>query len=1039
MKKRLLSIATLVLFGYTGVYAQDWTEMMKAQDKNVHDVQAAFKQWYSQHPVSKEDITESKDKDALNAGPAEENEEDGNYMLFRRWEWIEAARTYPSGNRPNKEALASEYQNFLAARQSERANNVGRIQSSARWSYAGISARPTGGGVGRLSHIRINPSNSSILYACTPSGGLWVSSNGGTTWTTKTDQLTDLATSDIAVDPTNTNVMYLGTGDGDGISGGFTTPSTIGVLKSTNGGTTWSPTSLYYSYQVSGPAQMTVNEILISPANHNYIFAATSSGLYYSPNAGLTWNIVVNGDFKDMAFEPSHPSIMYATTSAAQFYRSTNGGQSFSLVALPGQSGAGRMAVAVTPADSNYVYVLADNSTSFAYFGLWLSTNGGKTFTLQSSSPNLLGFRFNGSDAVGQGWYTLSLAVSPTSATTVLVGGVNIWRSTNAGVSWTLNSNWQAVGGSYVHADIHHLTFLPGSGTTYFAASDGGLSKTTNSGGSTWSDISNGLEISQQYCIGLSASNATLWLTGWQDNGTNLKNGGAWNEALGGDGMNCFIDNTSNSYMYGETYDGGFDMSSNGGGSFSNIAISTSETAAWAAPWLQDPNASQTLYGGYENVWKSTDRGTTWNPISTWGISGVDVIALKVAPSNSQYIYAANYGTMWITTNGGTSWANRTAGLPVGTASISGLAVDNANPARVWATFSGYSATDKVYESDDAGVTWTDISTGLPNMPANCIVYQGGGIDAMYVGTDLGVYYRDTTNTQKTWVSYNSGLPNVSIADLKINTVNNMLMAATYGRGTWQIAEYAPAAAAPVANFTAYPINICALNSVQYTDTSSNLPTSWSWTFAGGTPATSTLQNPTILYNAPGTYQVQLTATNAIGNTSITKNSYITIYPVPTAPTAHLVGGQVTCTPANYAYYQWYNNNVMVPYDTVAQFWPWQPGHYKVVVFDSQGCSVTSNTLVISTLGVNEVSLDDQVKVYPNPTKGSVNIVFSVPEEGEYKMDIVNVLGQTVYTDNISLSGPLTKNIDLTGYGKGVYILSVNGQNSKLVKKIIVY
>src|SRR6185312_8029473 len=110
------------------------------------------------------------------------------------------------------------------------------------------------------------------------------------------------------------------------------------------------------------------------------------------------------------------------------------------------------------------------------YFGLWLSTNGGKTFTLQSSSPNLLGFRFNGSDAVGQGWYTLSLAVSPTSATTVLVGGVNIWRSTNAGVSWTLNSNWQAVGGSYVHADIHHLTFLPGSGTTYFAASDGGLS-----------------------------------------------------------------------------------------------------------------------------------------------------------------------------------------------------------------------------------------------------------------------------------------------------------------------------------------------------------------------------------------------------------------------------------------------------------------------------------------------------------------------------------------------------------------------------------
>src|SRR5581483_8787739 len=182
-------------------------------------------------------------------------------------------------------------------------------------------------------------------------------------------------------------------------------------------------------------------------------------------------------------------------------------------------------------------------------------------------------------------------AASPTNASEVIVGGVNIWRSTNSGVSWTLNADQVGVGAPYVHADIHHLTYL--NGTSYFASCDGGVFKTTNSG-PNFGDISHNLEIAQQYSIGLSASNANIWLSGWQDNGTNRYNG-SWAESLYGDGMICFIDNTNNNNMYGETYDGNFNYSSNGGNSYTAVGINTGEARGWVTPWCQDPAASSTL------------------------------------------------------------------------------------------------------------------------------------------------------------------------------------------------------------------------------------------------------------------------------------------------------------------------------------------------------------------------------------------------------------------------------------------------------------
>lgn len=1001
---------------------------MHDPNANFYDVRAAFNKWYAIHKPEIDD-----DKDAVK--PGEEHEEDGNYLLYKRWEYMMQPRTYPTGKIPDVVAITKEYQAFLSQQDKKSTH---KLLSTASWTYAGNTSIPTGGDCGRVNRVRIDPNNSNILYACSPSGGLWKSSNGGTSWVPMTDQMLGIGTSDVAIDPTNSNIMYLATGDGDGIDGSYGTPSSIGVMKTTDGGVTWQQTGLNYTLQASGPSRLTVNQLAINPKNTQIILAASSAGLYYTSNGGISWISVLGGNVKSVEFEPGNPTVAYATNANGGYSRSSNGGLSFKGITLPSQTGAGRMQVAVTPADPKYVYVLADNASNYAFLGIWLSTDTGKTFTLQASTPNLLGFQNGtGSDATqGQGWYTLSIAVSQTSPTTLVVGGVNVWKSTNSGTSWSKISSWTGGGGPYVHADIHSLAFLSGSGTTIYASDDGGVNKTTTTG-TSWSDLSSNLEIAQQYSIGLSGSNANLWITGWQDNGTNLASSGAWSEPLGGDGMMCFIDYSNNSYMYGEQYNGSFNMSSNGGASWKGITSGITETGAWVTPWLCDPQNPSTLFAGISNVWKSTNRGTSWSAISTFGSGGSTIVSIAVAPSNDQYIYAAESSALYATTNGGTTWTNVIGNLP---GNISNIIVDPANPLRVWATISGYTANQKVYVTTTGGTTWTDMSTGLPNLPANCFAYQGGGIDAMYVGTDLGVYYRDTTNTAGAWVSYNTGLPNVEIADLKIYAPGSILRAATYGRGTWQIALYTPSTAAPTANFTAFPTTLCASNTVQFTDTSANQPTSWKWSFPGGTPSTSTLQNPVITYATAGTYPVTETAINSQGEDSITVSHYISVNPMPTAPSIKQSADTLFCTPANYNFYQWLKSGAPIPGATSSRLTVSATGVYRVDVSDSDKCSTYGQLVVTSIVsGINEISLNDYINVYPNPTSGNLQVSFDLPTDGDYELSVANVLGQTVYTNNLHIAGQSTHNIDMSGFSKGVYFLSIKGNSSSGVKKILLY
>lgn len=832
----------IALFLQLSVNAQDWAEIMEDNSANFYQAQQSFNDYWKNRPIEK----------------------GKGWRAYKRWEWFMEPRVYPTGNRDKMlQAYAEYYQHNNINKQQKTAS------SSGSWTLTGPSTVPSnGGGAGRINFITFHPTDANTFYVGTPAGGLWYTHDGGSSWNTSTDDLEIIGTSDLVINSYNPNIMYLATGDGDG-----GTTYSIGILKSIDGGSTWTTTGLGWSVS-SG---YKISKLLIHPTDTSILLAATNGGIYRSSNGGRAWTKVQSGSFKDMKFCPNDPSIVYA--SGDMFYRSSNTGSSFTQVTsgLPLYYSVNRMAIATTAANSDYVYVLVawGSSGSYGFYGIYRSTDKGQTFSTKATSPNLLGWEADGSDFGGQGWYDLAVATSPSNANEVYTGGVNIWKTLDGGTNWDISAHWYGQSGNpYVHADVHALQFHPASTTDLYACTDGGLFKTTD-GGVTWTDLSDGLAIRQSYRIGISSSSKDLFLTGNQDNGTDLYKSGNFKRVLGGDGMECIIDHADENYMYGEYYYGSISRSTNGGSSFSDITSSITETGAWVTPFVMDPSDSKILYAGFNNVWKTTNRGDSWTSISSFGSSSSTLNALAVAASNTQYIYAATYSKIYKTSNGGSSWTDITTGLPTSTASLTYIAIDPTDANHVYVTFSGYVAGAKVYETTDGGTNWTNISGTLPNLPVNCIAYEKGSNDALYIGTDAGVYYMDNLLTD--WEAFSNGLPNTIVNELEIHLQSGTIKAATYGRGIWESPLYASQTLAPTADFSSSTTEVCPGASVQFSDNSGYSPTSWEWTFSGGVPSTSTDKNPIVTYPTEGWYDVTLKASNGNGTHSTTKSSFITV------------------------------------------------------------------------------------------------------------------------------------------------------------------
>jgi len=822
-------ILTLALFFPMLLNAQDWVSKMQNPNTNYFEVRDAFNDYYSRYV--------SNYRQANGADPIKVP----GYKIYKRWEWIVGPRVGADGSRYNP---AQAWNESIKYRQQVGTFNAGN------WTLIGPTSPPSGNGSGRLNFVRVHPTNPDILFTGSPAGGLWRSDDGGFNWSTNTDQLAQvIGCTDIAIDPTNTDIMYLATGDGDA---GDT--YTVGLLKTTDNGTTWNTTGL--SFFTANYRQM--SKVLVNPDNTNIILVATSSGVYRSDDAAATFTQVQVGSFKDMEFKPGDPNTVYV--AGAEFYKSTDGGQTFNLITngLPPIANVSRMAIAVTPDDPNYVYLIAGLPDPYGTEGFYKSVNSGTSFT----NPN--------TPALGnQQWYDLCIAACPTNKNEVLLGGqTDFLKSTGGGSAWFQS-------GGNTHVDYHDIVYADGN--TCYMTNDGGIYVSYDNA-ANWTDISNGLTIAQMYGFGQSATNANLLVQGWQDNGTNRFNGFSWSHIVGGDGMLCFIDRTNDQNIWASTQNGGLVRSTNGGGNFTNATTGINEAGAWVTPWIQDPVTANTLYAGFINVWRSLNGGVSWTKISAFP-NTQNVNTLAVSPANNQIIWAAKATGLYVTSNGGTNWAT-VANIPSGT--ITGIACSDTDPNKVWITYSGYSNTNKVFQSTDMGATWTNVSASIPNIPVNCITYLNSSNDGLYIGTDLGIFFKDAS--MSVWEPFFNGLPNVIVTQLEVFYPTQKIRASTYGRGIWESDLYVPGSYPPASAFTVNKRVVCPGSALQFTDYSTGTPTSWSWTFNGGSPSSSSQQNPLVVYNSPGTYEVTLVTTNANGTSTNTQTNYITITASQTNP-----------------------------------------------------------------------------------------------------------------------------------------------------------
>ena len=1056
--KRSLKFATVIaIVVQLNATAQTWVDKMHDTTQNFYSIQQEFNSYWQNRPYEK----------------------GKGYKAFKRWEWYTEPRVYPSGDlKYGSRSMAMEnfkdylIQNPIAA---QKINSPNATSNTGNWTAMGPFGSPIGGDAGRLTFIRFMPGNANTIFVGTGAGGLWVSTNNGASWTTNTNGLAVLGCSDLAIDLSNTSVMYLATGDVDAND-----THSIGVLKSTDGGLTWNPTGL--TFPVSSARR--IGRLLINPLNPNILFASTSSGIYRTNNGGTSWSLKRSGNFTDMEYRPGDTSTVYAVTGSS-FFKSTTGGNtpaSFVQTTTGITPSGVRMCVSVTPADPNYVYVL-NSASDNGYGGVFRSTNSGTSFTSMSTTPNIFGWDPSGNDAGGQGWYDIACGVSPTNKDEIICGGVNTWKSINGGATWTLNSHWYGGGGKpYVHADLHAVEYV--NGTTCYLGHDGGISRTTNSG-VNWTTINGTMNISQSYRIGQSTTTPNYVLSGHQDNGTNLLNGTTWTEVYGGDGADCFVDRTNNNVMVESYVNGDFNLSNNAGASWTNITSGLTGSAAWVAPIIQSAHVANTYYCGYQQVFKSTNKGSLWTQMGTIPGSG-QILYLATAPSNSLVLYAATSANLYKTVNGGTSWSNITTGLPTGSAAITRMTVDNTDADNVFVSFSGYSAANKTFSSNNGGASWSNISTGLPNIPVNCIIYSNNSNDEIYAGTDVGVYFRDGSMTA--WVPFMTGLPNVVVNDFEIYYPTGKIRAATYGRGVWQSDLYSDPLSVPNANFSTSFVSACVNNPFLLNDQSSGLPTAWSWTLTGGNPSVSSSKNPTVTYSSPGTYTVDLISTNVNGASAVYTGTILVVQtPTLLLSSTAVCNGQPATLSANGASTylwsngstssntsvlptvtsvfsctgsvgacnvietvtvnvgsissptitqtglvltssassgnQWYLNGSPIIGETSQSYTVTQNGYYSVWVSSALGCQSSSSTILINTTGFENQKLVSGISISPNPTKDFLSINSLTKEFTKVRFTIYAVTGQVVKNGELVLNSKET--INVSSLPSGVYEIKV--------------
>ncbi len=726
----------------------------------------------------------------INAAPVPEREsnqtEAVNALIFRHMRSIGGPNEKMP---PNAISKALEQRKQLLV---ERPGQAGIFPASWTWLGPGNIG-------GRIRGVVIHPTQPSTMWVGGVTGGVWKTTNSGATWVPLDDFLPNMGIGCLAIDKNNPNVLYAGTGEGFAEWPEGTSNTAFvrgeGIFKTTDGGETWNQLA-----STLNPNFYFVNRIAIDPNNTQILLAGTTTGIFRSTNGGQTWTQTFSGYVFDVRYHPTDSSRAVAGLHDDGALYTTNGGLSWN--AATGAVGH-RAELAYARSSPSTVYAAVSNNDRIL---VHRSTNGGQTYTLMTSGTGITTYAA----------YNSTLWVDPTNPSILILGGVYLYRSTNAGVNFTQTF-------TNVHADMHNIVEHPGfNGTTNrtaFFATDGGLYRTTDTNGSSTTALNNNLGITQFYgCVVNNLSGVAVG--GTQDNGTIRYSGNTngWTSTFGGDGGYAATDPTDSNYFYGEVQYARIFRSTNGGVSASyiynngnsDILDAGGSQTNFIPYFMLDPNDPNWMYVCCRRLWRTR---AVKNPQVEWevvksaitsapepptppgahftGNSPLNLATVEVAQGNPNLIYVGhNNGQIWKTTNGTATSPTWTRvddlGGPMPLRWPSKIIVDPNNHNVVYVAFMGWTS-DNIWRSQNGGTTWAPIvGSGagmLPAVPVSALAKHPTEPGWLYAGTEIGIF--TSVDDGASWTTDSQGPGLIPVEELHWQNPNT-LVAVTHGRGLYR-------------------------------------------------------------------------------------------------------------------------------------------------------------------------------------------------------------------------------------------------------------
>ncbi len=720
----------------------------------------------------------------------------------------------------------------LAAWDQHRRFTAESPYAGLRWTAMG----PTING-GRVEAIAVPTGQSSTFYVGMAAGGLWKTTNDGLTWRQVFRNESSYAIGDVAIAPSDANIVWVGTGEAQPRHSGYAYPGT-GVFRSSDAGATWQPMGLTDTHHIG--------KVLVHPRNPRVVYVA-AIGHFWSPNAdrgvfatrdgGAHWTkaLYINDStgVVDLAMDPANPDILYAwawqvpSGRDGGLFKSTDGGKRWRRITngLP-QGRLGRAGLDVAPSRPNVVYAYIDNQAAGP--GKEQPVVGGELYRSDDRGEH---WRKANTDNIypvfGEfGWKFCDVRVSPRNPDELFILGNRAMHSTDGGRTFArigeqvlrLNDT----PGRALHLDHHDIWINPSDPNHILLGNDGGVF-TSHDRGTNWLHL-NTIPAVQFYAIAADTGAAPYRVFGGtQDNAAVYGPSDArvddalpdrWRHVYldpwtGGDSYVTLPDPTDRRIVYYEHQNGGLTRMDITGTSVMTGGPSTTRIAprapkgeapyrfSWYAPFIVSRYDARTLYMGGNRVFASSDRGDHWTPISPeladagTGERAVvptgTITMVSESPTRRGVLYSGTEGgTVWRTGDAGATWRTVSAGLP--RKWVSRVIASEHREGTVYVALTGYREDDPrayLFVSDDSGSSWRSISANLPAASINVVREDPAHADVLYVGTDQGVYL--SVDRGGTWQSLSANLPTTAVHDLVVQAQAGDLLIATYGLGAWKL------------------------------------------------------------------------------------------------------------------------------------------------------------------------------------------------------------------------------------------------------------